>query len=207
MEHKPLTNPWPAYSNLGFSFSFFPVVSYQLQFYIIQCPINSCFWGVPSFSSLEDSIWKPVKFWAYFRSKWRLVFLLYLSNIFSQHMQFWKFGGITRRPPPPPRFGWGILNFNHIMCLDQLHMSKNIWGIISTLLDSDLSSILSIFWTTSVRFFKCLTIYQLSGSTSGPPVPPSSGNSALLGGVVKGANSLFSNIKDMSNKVMQSVAG
>ncbi|KAL9950314.1 hypothetical protein ACROYT_G042795 [Oculina patagonica] len=45
------------------------------------------------------------------------------------------------------------------------------------------------------------------GSTSGPPAPSSAGNSALLGGVVKGANSLFSNIKDMSNKVMQSVAG
>lgn len=44
---------------------------------------------------------------------------------------------------------------------------------------------------------------------SGPPVSPSpsSGNSAILGGVVKGANSFFSNIKDMSNKVMQSVAG
>lgn len=50
-------------------------------------------------------------------------------------------------------------------------------------------------------------VTYLSGSTSGPPVPPSPGNSALLGGVVKGANSLFSNIKDMSNKVMQSVAG
>ena len=46
-----------------------------------------------------------------------------------------------------------------------------------------------------------------SGSTSGPPQLPASGNSALLGGVVKGANSFFSNIKDMSNKVMQSVAG
>ena len=45
------------------------------------------------------------------------------------------------------------------------------------------------------------------GSTSGPPQLPASGNSALLGGVVKGANSFFSNIKDMSNKVMQSVAG
>lgn len=44
---------------------------------------------------------------------------------------------------------------------------------------------------------------------SAPPVSPSpsSGNSAILGGVVKGANSFFSNIKDMSNKVMQSVAG
>lgn len=41
---------------------------------------------------------------------------------------------------------------------------------------------------------------------SGPPAPASSGSSTLLG-VVKGANSLFSNIKDMSNKVMQSVAG
>ena len=46
-----------------------------------------------------------------------------------------------------------------------------------------------------------------SGSISGPPQLPASGNSALLGGVVKGANSFFSNIKDMSNKVMQSVAG
>lgn len=48
---------------------------------------------------------------------------------------------------------------------------------------------------------------SIQGSTSGPPAPSSSGNSALLGGVVKGANSLFSNIKDMSSKVMQSVAG
>ena len=49
-----------------------------------------------------------------------------------------------------------------------------------------------------------------SGSTSGPPAAQApSGSSSLLGlgGVVKGANSLFSNIKDMSNKVMQSVAG
>lgn len=41
---------------------------------------------------------------------------------------------------------------------------------------------------------------------SGQPSPASSGSSTLLG-VVKGANSFFSNIKDMSNKVMQSVAG
>ena len=52
-----------------------------------------------------------------------------------------------------------------------------------------------------------VNIDEFLGSTSTPPPPSSAGNSALLGGVVKGANSLFSNIKDMSNKVMQSVAG
>lgn len=34
-----------------------------------------------------------------------------------------------------------------------------------------------------------------------------SGSSAVFGGVMKGAGSFFSNIKDMSNKVVQSVAG
>ena len=33
------------------------------------------------------------------------------------------------------------------------------------------------------------------------------GSSALLGGVVKGAGTLFSSLKDASSKVMQSVAG
>ena len=34
-----------------------------------------------------------------------------------------------------------------------------------------------------------------------------SGGSVLLGGVMKGANSLFTNIKGISSKAIQSVAG
>lgn len=192
MEHRPFTYPHQQTRTWAFhsaSFQLYPIsfsstsVSHHQLF--LRCPLFLFPWGFHLKACQVQSI-----------------FLRQVEAIFffSQHMQFWKFGGITLISPS---FGWGILNFNHIMCLDQLPMTKNIWRIISAILGSDSS----IFWTTSVRVIIVKHFYHLSGSTSGPPVPPSSGNSALLGGVVKGANSLFSNIKDMSNKVMQSVAG
>ncbi|CAB3989806.1 cyclin-G-associated kinase-like [Paramuricea clavata] len=44
-------------------------------------------------------------------------------------------------------------------------------------------------------------------STSQDNTDQAGGSSAVFGGVVKGAGTFFSNIKDMSNKVVQSVAG
>ena len=78
--------------------------------------------------------------------------------------------------------------FEHCQCAILLYTFANIWCLFSV--------------RSLQNFYR-----SFLGNTSGPPPSSSSGNSALLGGVVKGANSLFSNIKDMSNKVMQSVAG
>jgi hypothetical protein len=44
-------------------------------------------------------------------------------------------------------------------------------------------------------------------SDSSNSISGSQGGSVLLGGVMKGANSLFTNIKGISNKAIQSVAG
>ena len=61
-----------------------------------------------------------------------------------------------------------------------------------------------------VKGFNKILCHFLSGPVNGPlsgAATTSAGSAVLLGGMVKGANSLFSNIRGMSSKVMQSVAG